>query len=84
MIAVTSGLTAVVEGAWVALGAIWTLLAAAEAAEKARPHPASDKTEVYILRLTSRREADGQRHEIDCLNVEYGTGEPREGVEIYA
>jgi hypothetical protein len=59
VIAVTSGLAVVVEGAWVALGAIWTLLAAAEAAEKTRPHPASDKAEVYILRLTSRREADG-------------------------
>lgn len=57
--AVTSGLAAVVEGAWVALGAIWTLLAAAEAAEKTRPHPASDKAEVCILRSASRRETDG-------------------------
>ena len=54
MIAVTSGAAAVLEGAWVALGAIWTLPAAAEAAEKTTPHLARDKAEAYISRDGSR------------------------------
>jgi hypothetical protein len=50
VIAVISGAAAVPEGAWVALGAIWALLAAAaEAAEKTMPHLARDKAEAYML-----------------------------------
>lgn len=50
MIAVTLGAAAVLEGAWVALGATWTLLAAAEATEeKTIPHLARDKAEAYML-----------------------------------